>query len=654
MKQDINLGTVVDDGTGDYLRQGGVKINANFQEVYDDLGDGTFVHPAGAWKVHSRAVDGATLTVKFGDAYVIDTNGGTVDVTFPKGTAADYGKVIKLRDANGTWGQQACRIVVQTGDNIKGETGTVGFTRQYQDLELTYTSPSRFEYAPQKLVTGISFGSTPSVLRSAWIATADERDFDVFAKINGEYNKAAFEVYRRGNMLYYGDEGLNDLSDYGSVPPAATAWATATVYTINTVITEGTDWYIAIGDHTASATFAEDAAFWTKQNNGDLYPLDGRTIRLRLPAKENDPIAAVTYLTDVSSFRTSYNKNSILLVDNSDNSMVASAGQVVKMDFATDKTLSLVDFGYPAHTQFNPESVEISLNGSELIKARSAGTGYEDNGDFDFDPQQDVDDLWNTIVFDVVLQPGDVVTVRWFDSVIGTLLSYDEGDDSIQTRSDSRYLQTLYTFNRSNKIRYTDTDAPSSPSAEVVPEVETDIRWDEVTSLLESIYPVGSLYFNATNPNNPRDYMGFGKWVRYGEGKTFVGWQDANDQGQYDADFGLNNQWLDGSSQPTPAAGGTGGSKSVMLVSANIPELKSGLDDTGSRDSNDPTEQYALVARPADGALNLNGCQPDPDDTSPALGTYAEEPITVNAGQVTTGVSILQPFITIHSWVRTE
>ena len=33
---------------------------------------------------------------------------------------------------------------------------------------------------------------------------------------------------------------------------------------------------------------------------------------------------------------------------------------------------------------------------------------------------------------------------------------------------------------------------------------------------------------------------------------------------------------------------------------------------------------------------------------------YKEEPIKVNSGIQQTGVSIIQPYITIHSWVRTE
>jgi len=40
-KQDIDIGTTANDGTGDNLRDGATKVNANFAEVYTLLGDGT-------------------------------------------------------------------------------------------------------------------------------------------------------------------------------------------------------------------------------------------------------------------------------------------------------------------------------------------------------------------------------------------------------------------------------------------------------------------------------------------------------------------------------------------------------------------------------------------------------------------------------------
>ena len=40
-KQSINRGTAANDGTGDNLRAGAAKINENFDELYNVLGDGT-------------------------------------------------------------------------------------------------------------------------------------------------------------------------------------------------------------------------------------------------------------------------------------------------------------------------------------------------------------------------------------------------------------------------------------------------------------------------------------------------------------------------------------------------------------------------------------------------------------------------------------
>lgn len=94
-KQLINLGAAVDDSTGDYLRQGGSKINENFNEAFDQLGDGAALHPAGAWKTWGVA-NGQTLTPDFGKQYNLNTLGGSLAITLPKGSPAEYGRVIKL------------------------------------------------------------------------------------------------------------------------------------------------------------------------------------------------------------------------------------------------------------------------------------------------------------------------------------------------------------------------------------------------------------------------------------------------------------------------------------------------------------------------------------------------------------------------------
>lgn len=71
------------------------------------------------------------------------------------------------------------------------------------------------------------------------------------------------------------------------------------------------------------------------------------------------------------------------------------------------------------------------------------------------------------------------------------------------------------------------------------------------TSVYEQMYPVGSLYFNATDNTNPDTLLGFGTWVAFGAGKVPVGY-DATD-----TDFN--------------AAEKTGGTKTTSLTIAQLP-----------------------------------------------------------------------------------
>ena len=45
---------------------------------------------------------------------------------------------------------------------------------------------------------------------------------------------------------------------------------------------------------------------------------------------------------------------------------------------------------------------------------------------------------------------------------------------------------------------------------------------------LEDVYPVGSIYMNATNGTNPSTLFGFGTWVSFGAGRMPVGFNAAD------------------------------------------------------------------------------------------------------------------------------
>jgi hypothetical protein len=115
-KLGISTGIVPDDGTGDSLLDGAIKINSNFDEIYTYFGDGTdltFLNDGSSnWSstivgIHtlSNVGIGTTnptdkLTVRGGDISVgIDTSHGVV-LTSPNGT--QYRLIVDNAGALGT------------------------------------------------------------------------------------------------------------------------------------------------------------------------------------------------------------------------------------------------------------------------------------------------------------------------------------------------------------------------------------------------------------------------------------------------------------------------------------------------------------------------------------------------------------------------
>jgi hypothetical protein len=47
-------------------------------------------------------------------------------------------------------------------------------------------------------------------------------------------------------------------------------------------------------------------------------------------------------------------------------------------------------------------------------------------------------------------------------------------------------------------------------------------------ALAASLYPVGSIYINATSAVNPATLLGFGTWTAFGAGRVMVGFNSAN------------------------------------------------------------------------------------------------------------------------------
>jgi len=180
------------------------------------------------------------------------------------------------------------------------------------------------------------------------------------------------------------------------------------------------------------------------------------------------------------------------------------------------------------------------------------------------------------------------------------------------------------------------TGTPSLPSGTTgVTQTSTDSSTKLATtafvqSVLGVLYPVGSVYINATSSTNPGTLLGFGTWTAFGAGRTLVG--------------------LNASDSSFDTAEETGGSKDAIVVS-----------HTHTATVTDPGHTHTMTRVLTDA---------NTDTTFDAVSIYAtsddanyqnrstESAVTgISVSNSTTGSSgtnaNLPPYIVVYMWKRT-
>jgi hypothetical protein len=142
-----------------------------------------------------------------------------------------------------------------------------------------------------------------------------------------------------------------------------------------------------------------------------------------------------------------------------------------------------------------------------------------------------------------------------------------------------------------------------------------------VQAVLQTLYPVGSVYTNATSSTNPGTLLGFGTWTAFGAGKVMIG--------------------LDGADATFSTVGNTGGSKDAIVVS-----------HTHTATVTDPGHSHTYSA--AVNASSGNAGTGVPTATSGSTGTSTTG---ISVGISTTGSSAtnanLPPYVVVYCWKRT-
>jgi hypothetical protein len=144
-----------------------------------------------------------------------------------------------------------------------------------------------------------------------------------------------------------------------------------------------------------------------------------------------------------------------------------------------------------------------------------------------------------------------------------------------------------------------------------------------VQAALAAVYPVGSIYINATSSTNPATLLGFGTWVAFGAGRVPVG--------------------LDAGNAAFDTAEETGGSADAIVVSHSHSITDSGHNHGSGAGS-------GFISNGGTEGLAGGG---DLSFARPTTTASASTGITiVSAGSSGTNAN-LQPYIVVRMWKRT-
>jgi hypothetical protein len=170
------------------------------------------------------------------------------------------------------------------------------------------------------------------------------------------------------------------------------------------------------------------------------------------------------------------------------------------------------------------------------------------------------------------------------------------------------------------------TGTPAAPTATSGSSTTQIATTAFVTAALGAIYPVGSIYINATSSSNPSTLLGFGTWEAFGAGRVMVG--------------------LNASDALFDTAEETGGSKDSIVVS-----------HTHTATVTDPGHTHTVtVANQSTTVDSTSGGDNRPAVSSTSL-TTASAFTSITVSNSTTGSSgtnaNLQPYIVVRMWKRT-
>ena len=75
--------------------------------------------------------------------------------------------------------------------------------------------------------------------------------------------------------------------------------------------------------------------------------------------------------------------------------------------------------------------------------------------------------------------------------------------------------------------------------------IHRPLSYEEFDSNFREIYPIGSVYMNATDGTNPETLLGFGKWERIPVGKSILGLNYPNSNADTLPKYKIKNAYVE-------------------------------------------------------------------------------------------------------------
>ena len=164
------------------------------------------------------------------------------------------------------------------------------------------------------------------------------------------------------------------------------------------------------------------------------------------------------------------------------------------------------------------------------------------------------------------------------------------------------------------------TGTPTAPTASYGTSTTQVATTAFVQAALQALYPVGSIYINASDSTNPATLFGFGTWATVGDGKVLVN-QDTGDT-SFDV------------------LGETGGSKDAIVVSHT---------HTASQVAHSHNVSLSNGGGSTNTVLASTG-----NTVSTTVSTSTAQPaITVDSSGSSGTNANLQPYVVVKMWKRT-